>query len=287
MRAMFTFNRKAAVQFVIVLAAAISLKQYYSTASANDLRWILWPTARFTEIITGTHFTFEPYAGYMSADRSFLIASACAGVNFLIAAFIMLSLRTLWNYRTTGIKCRTLFFTAVAAFGITIVANTVRISSALWLNRSRPTLAGLDHNDIHRLDGILIYFGCLLMLFVASEKLVNRSKTSIRTFMVPLAIYYAMTLAIPIANGALKQGSAFWEHAAFVIVTPMVIIAAAAASFELFSRYAKRKDISSRGALIPGDAAADEVGARANICNAAAFSHRTIGLKCGAVVADR
>ena len=287
MSAMFTFNRKAAVQFVIVLAAAISLKQYYSTASANGLRWILSPTVRFTEIITGTHFTFEPYAGYMSADRSFLIASACAGVNFLIAAFIMLSLRTLWNYRTTGIKWRTLFFTAVAAFGITIVANTVRISSALWLNRSRPTLAGLDHNDIHRLDGILIYFGCLLMLFVASEKLVNRSKSSIRTFIIPLAIYYAMTLAIPIANGALKQGSAFWEHAAFVIVTPMVIIAAAAASFELFSRYAKRKDISSRGPLIPGDSAADEVGARANICNAAAFSHRTIGLKCGAVVADR
>jgi len=287
MSAMFTFNRKAAVQFVIVLAAAISLKQYYSTASANDLRWILWPTARFTEIITGTHFTFEPYAGYMSADLSFLIASACAGVNFLIAAFIMLSLRTLWNDRTTGIKWRTLFFTTVAAFGITIVANTVRISGALWLNRSRPTLAGLDHNDIHRLDGILIYFGCLLMLFVASEKLVNRSKSSIRTFIIPLAIYYAMTLAIPIANGALKQGSAFWEHAAFVIVTPMVIIAAAAASFELFSRYAKRKDISSWGPLIPGDSAADEVGARANICNTAAFSHRTIGLKCGAVVADR
>src|SRR6476646_201166 len=90
---MFNINRRAAVQFILVLAAAAALKQFYSTASANELRWVLWPTSRLTELVTGTHFTFEPYAGYMSSDRGFLIASACAGINFLIMAFLMLSLR--------------------------------------------------------------------------------------------------------------------------------------------------------------------------------------------------
>ncbi|HSU24404.1 MAG TPA: hypothetical protein VLI65_00355, partial [Pyrinomonadaceae bacterium] len=65
MKTMFTTKPKAAVQLVIVLAAAAALKQFYSTASANDLGWILWPTAHLTEFVTGTRFTFESYSGYM------------------------------------------------------------------------------------------------------------------------------------------------------------------------------------------------------------------------------
>lgn len=285
---MFTPNRKAAVQLVIVLTAAVALKQFYSTASANDLQWILWPTARLTELVTGTRFTFESYSGYMSADRSFLIASACAGVNFLIAAFLMLTLRKLWVARDKGVSWRYFSFAIVLAFAATIVANTVRISSALWLNASRPSLGGLDRDEVHRLDGIFIYFGCLLLLFVVSEK-TNTGKpiARVRPYLFPLAIYYAMTLAVPIANGALRQGFGFWQHAAFVFVTPLVFIAVIAIPIKLFSRYAKRKDVAARRSLLPYHAAANEVCTRANIRDAAAFSHRTIGLKCSSVVTDR
>ena len=287
MNSMPTINRKAAVQFVIVLAAAAALKQFYSTASANELRWILWPTARLTELVTGTQFTFETFAGYISSDRSFLIASACAGVNFLIAAFLMLSFRTLWISRMTGMKWRSLLFAATDAFAVTVIANTVRISSALWLNRERQGFAGLDRDEIHRLDGILIYFGFLLLLFVTVEKVVGRTKASLKTYIFPLVVYYAMTLALPIANGALRQGLDFWQHAVFVFVTPILLIAAVALPVELFSRYAKRKDIAVARLLLPLDPAADEICSRPNVRDAAAFSHRTIGLKCGAIVADR
>ena len=287
MNSMPTVNRKAAVQFVIVLAAAATLKQFYSTASANELRWILWPTARLTELITGTQFTFEPFAGYMSSDRSFLIASACAGVNFLIAAFLTLSLRMLWNARLDGMKWRSLFLATTAAFAVTVLANTVRISSALWLNASRPNLGSLDREDIHRLDGILIYFGFLLLLFVANERIGYKTARGFRKYLFPLAIYYLMTLAVPIANGALRQGSALWQHATFVIATPILLIAAVTVPIKLFSLYAKRKDVSAVSSLFPPDASADQVRARANVRDAAAFSHRTIGLKCSAVVGDR
>jgi exosortase K len=287
MNSMPTINRKAAVQFVIVLAAAAALKQFYSTASANELCWILWPTTTLTELITGTHFTFEPFAGYMSIDRSFLIASACAGVNFLIAAFLMLALSMLWKDRLTGMKWRSLLVGAATAFIVTVIANATRISSSLWFNRSRPTLAGLDRDEIHRLDGIFVYFGSLLLLYVVSEKVVNKTVCGLRTYLFPLAAYYLMTLAVPVLNGALKQGSDFWQHAAFVVATPIVLIAAVAIPIELFAWYAKRKDVSTAGSLLPACSPADEVSTRANIRDAAAFSHRTIGLKCSTVVGDR
>ncbi len=45
-----------------------------------------------------------------------------------------------------------------------------------------------------------------------------------RTF-VPLAAYYAVTLVLPIANGAAESGAAFAQHAIVVLVVPLAAIA--------------------------------------------------------------
>src|SRR6267142_5972898 len=69
--------------FVVVLCAA-AVKLYYSTASVDQLRWILAPTTFVVGLISGSRFEFESHAGYLNSDRSFVIAASCAGVNFLI-----------------------------------------------------------------------------------------------------------------------------------------------------------------------------------------------------------
>ena len=86
-------------QLIVVLTIAVGLKLYYSAASVNDLRWVLAPTAWLAQAITGTVFEFEPYAGYMSFDRRFVIAAACSGVNFLIISFLVLTIGRLWRHR--------------------------------------------------------------------------------------------------------------------------------------------------------------------------------------------
>ncbi len=82
-------------QCVVALACAFALKLYYSTATADDLRWILAPTTALVEFLSGASFEFESRAGYISRERGFLIANSCSGVNFLITAFLMLSMRKL------------------------------------------------------------------------------------------------------------------------------------------------------------------------------------------------
>src|SRR5262245_28542399 len=93
-------TRNRIAQCIFVLVCASTLKLYYSAASANQLRWILAPTTALVELVSGASFEFESHAGYMSGDRSFLIASSCAGVNFLITAFLMLSMRKLLGARS-------------------------------------------------------------------------------------------------------------------------------------------------------------------------------------------
>jgi hypothetical protein len=49
----------------------------------------------------------------------------------------------------------------------------------------------------------------------------------------PLAWYYAITLALPLANGAAQAGAAFVEHALVVLVLPPVLIVLACATREI------------------------------------------------------
>ena len=219
------FTRKRVVQCVVVLVCAFALKLYYSTASADQLRWILAPTTAVVEVVSGTSFEFESRAGYLSRDRGFLIATSCAGVNFLIAAFVMLSMRKLLVDPAKKVVWGFIMTSALIAYLVTVVANATRISIALFLQRIPGDIGGLNPSQLHRVEGILIYFGFLLLLFVVSERM-NPEKTSglFRAFFFPLLVYYATAIGIPLANGAYSQGTDFWAHSLFVLLIPLLLI---------------------------------------------------------------
>jgi exosortase K len=233
-------------KLVVILLVALMLKQMYSSASVNDLRWILAPTTFLVELISGASFSFETHAGYMSSDRSFLIAGSCAGVNFLIAAFLMLSLRQLgrqnlsWKFMPAALA---------VAYVATVVANAVRISIALQLQPTPLEIGSLNANQIHRLEGILIYFAFLLLLFLVTETLTERRSRALlcekvraaskehvvsnnrfrvlRQLVFPLLVYYATTLGMPLANAFYRQefaAAAFLEHSSFVLLAPLLLI---------------------------------------------------------------
>ena len=52
---------------------------------------------------------------------------------------------------------------------------------------------------------------------------------ALRRTAVPLASYYAVTLALPLANGAAQSGAVFTEHALVVLIVPPVVIVFACA----------------------------------------------------------
>ncbi|HKG21944.1 MAG TPA: exosortase K [Blastocatellia bacterium] len=222
MKENFTWDRIAAL--IVVLLCAFTLKQYYSTASADHLQWILAPTTALVELVSGTSFEFESHAGYISSDRSFLIAPSCAGVNFLITAFLMLSARKLFRDRAQGNALAFIPTAALIAYLVTLVANTVRIAIALRLRRL-PETSGLDAYQAHRVEGIFVYFGFLVLLFVVGEKMSGKkiSGLLLHSFF-PLLVYYATTLGIPLANGGYRRGADFWEHSAFVLLIPLLLI---------------------------------------------------------------
>jgi exosortase K len=244
-------SSKRNAQLVVVVFCAAAVKLYYSTASVNQLRWILAPTTALVQLVTGSRFEFESYAGYVSSDRSFVIAASCAGVNFLITAFLMLSIRRLWRDQSPSHWPRLGWWfipmAGVVAYLATLVANTVRISTALQMHGLE--MGWLTGNQLHRFEGIFIYFGFLLLLYLVSEKVdweegsnspaASIPKNASRVFrqpVFPLFIYYATALGIPLVNGAYhsRRAADFREHSVFVLLTPLLLILPLAA----FRRFA-------------------------------------------------
>jgi len=217
--------RKAqSAQFLVIILCALALKLHYSRATPDQLHWILGPTTTLVELLSGRSFQFESYAGYMSSDHKFLIAPACAGVNFLITAFLLLALRTLLRDRSNVQSWRLIPLHAAVAYITTIVANTVRICCALWLQQLPDDISWLSGSQLHRVEGTIIYFGFLLLLFALTEQnVLEKSPGFLRGLGFALTVYYSMTLVIPLLNGG-YHSRGFLEHFIFVLVLPLIMV---------------------------------------------------------------
>lgn len=211
------------VQTAVALGVAGGLKTFYSTSSVNDLKGILAPTTFLVELVTGERFYFESYAGYMNTDRSFLIADSCSGMNFLIAAFLMIAMILIW--RSDLPAWATIPLSFIFAYAVTIAANTVRIAVAIKQQRMEEPMIWVNPEQLHRLQGIFIYFGFLLLIFLLLDR--TRSYDTRRNplrYLIPLSIYWVITLGVPILNGAFNSGIDIREHLVFVVVTPLLIL---------------------------------------------------------------
>lgn len=226
--------RGHAVRFTLgalALGVAGALKQHYSSASAEDLRWILAPTTWLTELVVRSDFAFQTGQGYLSREQSVLISPACAGVNFLIVAFLSLALG--FGKRFEGEWKRGLGWlglSAAAALAATLLVNTLRISLSIAVAHLATRFTGLTFHSVHRLLGIGIYLTGLMGLCLAAQFwLESRSLTgtSIRRtgpLLVAAGCYVAVTLAVPLIRGGFRNPD-FWSHAAPVSVAVGAVIA--------------------------------------------------------------
>jgi exosortase K len=154
-----------AALLLAALVLALALKQLYSDATVEDLRWVLKPTAIAVEALSGSPFIEERGAGYLSRELHFIITPACAGVNFLIAA-ICTAVYTFTPTRPASASKIGLFVVGVvAAYLTTLIANTVRILIGIQVHLHSISLGRLSAEQIHRVEGVAVYFLFLCAMY--------------------------------------------------------------------------------------------------------------------------
>lgn len=154
----------------IAIALVVAGKHYYRNAGADELGWLLAPTATMVSALTGTHFVREAGVGYLDQRVAFEIAPVCAGLHFLLAGFLALAVGWLAGMRTWRGMARRLAAAVVVAYAATLVVNTIRIAIAIRMHQS-PTMGG---GELHRLEGVVVYLGGLCALYAAARALDGR-----------------------------------------------------------------------------------------------------------------
>jgi hypothetical protein len=68
---------------------------------------------------------------------------------------------------------------------------------------------------------------------------------------VPLVAYYAVTVALPVANGAARSGARFVDHALIVLVVPpvMIVLACAVEWIKTMARHTRSLPCETRFSL--------------------------------------
>jgi exosortase K len=159
--------------WVLAAAALIAfgLKRHYAGARADDLGWILGPTAQLVGAMSRTTFTLQPQEGYFSRDRLFLIEKSCAGINFMVAAFGMLMLALLHRVGSGRSAARVLGIGLLASYSAAVLTNAVRIAIAMWLAAHPVVLSTFSAADVHRFEGITVYFGGLVLVYELAQRI--------------------------------------------------------------------------------------------------------------------
>lgn len=248
------FLRQNLILYMAGFLILLGMKYLYSKADAESLRWILGPTARWVEALSGIPFVYAPGMGYANHELRFLIAPSCSGVQFIIITAAMLffsfshrvgchrvGCRRVGCRRAANIPERLLPEIPRAALGLgwlaaslflsylfTILVNGLRIVAAIYLppifERTGVLGGWLTPERLHTMRGAVVYFAALLTIYRLAGLLFDRfqgaekdrpSASILRRCLSPVFWYFFIVLGIPFLNRAWRSGR-FTEFALLV-----------------------------------------------------------------------
>jgi exosortase K len=227
--ARWSVTRWDVVLVALTLLAGYGLKRFYSQATADELDWLLAPTAALVEALSGHDFERELDAGWFCRELAVVIPPACAGVNYLIVAcstlvagFVVRVPKPLGKVVLTAVS-------ALSAYLATLVVNALRIVLSLQLGRGEILPDWLSFEAWHRLEGIAAYLGSLAVLVLGVDALLPAGRRHPQLVLALLgAIYLGVTVVGPWLNGA-SADPAYARHASVVVVATLLVVVALAA----------------------------------------------------------
>ena len=235
--------RQSLLWWLPVLALALLLKQHYSIANAAELEWMLQPLSDLLSLLTGNEFYRDMNGEWVSVTADVRLVKSCAGINFMLMSLLAFA----WTFRPdqktqpqsfAGLAggLALLATISVAAWGTSLLANTLRILLAMYLQTSDSIIhtLGIDESAIHRLIGLAIYLPLLTLQMMPGRRVSRR-----QMMYVPVLLYVPLMVMVPLLTGnALRNQSLFFEHL-FQLLLGIAIIQAGL--YLLFNRCHKPK----------------------------------------------
>lgn len=232
--------RQNYIFYMIGAFTVLLLKLIYSRAGSDELTWILTPTARWVEILSGIAFVYESGTGYVNHSLKYIIASSCSGVQFMIITTAMLYFSFVHRMKKKG---GFLAVSVLISYLLTIFINGLRIILAIYIPLYLKELSFysnyLTPEKLHTLIGTVVYFSSLFLIYHMAGMILlkpdieaketghteydqfplsgNAFSSVIRKCIPPVFWYLAIVLGIPFFNRAYADGGGrFTEYATLI-----------------------------------------------------------------------
>lgn len=205
------------------------LKQHYSSASAEQLRWVLHPVAGLAAWLGGSDYAWEAGIGYVRSDHRFTIAPACAGLNFMLMTFGLTVSAFLHQCRSNAGRIAFTTGALAGAYLLTLLVNALRIVLSVKLYELEIAWGWLPPERLHRLAGVAVYFSALGLYYGALKRIITRKCTRFPCHpkiytLLPWGWYVVGALAVPTVNRIVHgRGLPDPEHWLTVLVTSALL----------------------------------------------------------------
>lgn len=195
-------------------------KHWYSSASLNELQWILLPLVRLLEQVLPGNFVQQEDGTWLHPEWQILLVKSCSGINFFMMSLMSQAMGFAQRHEVSNRPVlQRLLFPMVYALGVawllTLFANTLRIMLAMTCIRHPDFLGwtGLNGESQHRLAGLLVYFPVLVTQMACMQ---NRLTTA---YWQAASIFLCMLVVIPLLTGnALAHPQQFIRHCLWLLL---------------------------------------------------------------------
>lgn len=157
--------------YLTAVGLFILLKFGFTFADNIDLSFLLKPTDRLVGILTDSHSIYLADNGYYHARLNVLIDKSCSGFNFWILSFVIFTYLTVRYFDKNLHKILTVPFALIAAYLLTIFANTSRIVASIIVQAHTKNILPNHQHIIHETIGIVTNLTFLILAYVLIEKL--------------------------------------------------------------------------------------------------------------------
>lgn len=156
--------------FYIGLLLLFVLLKYLYTLSTNDhLLFLLAPTNACIEIATGSKATYLLTTGFVHHQLPIIIDRSCAGFNFWLLSFTLLTISTIHYYSINTDKLLACVALLLISYAATLFVNVSRIMVAILTLKYKNLYTGLSKEWMHEAQGAFIYLLFLIVLYISIQ----------------------------------------------------------------------------------------------------------------------
>ncbi len=155
--------------YLAAIGLFISLKFWFTIADNMDLTFLLLPTDKLVEFLTGSSSVYLPYDGYYHKSLNILIDKSCSGFNFWVLGFLIFTYLLVRYFDKPLYKILMIPFALIGTYLLTIFVNTSRIFVSIVVQNQTKYIFLNEQPVIHEAIGIVINLTFLVLTYILVE----------------------------------------------------------------------------------------------------------------------